>query len=133
MMYLFDTNIISYVLKQHPIAARYQAELEQLPHAVSGMTMSELLVWAEINPWNTEQVTKAINDYLEAAQVLPLSAPICRFWADIRLQRRFAGRPISVEDAFIAATALHHNLPLVTHNAKDFAEIEQLAIISYPD
>jgi predicted nucleic acid-binding protein len=36
------------------------------------------------------------------------------------------GRPISVGDAWIAATALAYNAPLVTHNPDDFLNVPNL-------
>ncbi|MGR2912685.1 hypothetical protein [Acidithiobacillus ferrivorans] len=38
------------------------------------------------------------------------------------------GRPISVEDAQIAAIALTHGLTLATRNERDFAWIEDLSV-----
>lgn len=40
------------------------------------------------------------------------------------------GRPISVEDAQIAAVALAHGLPLATRNTADFEGIEGLAVVN---
>ena len=39
-------------------------------------------------------------------------------------------RPISPQDAWIAATALRYQIPLVTHNAADFDAVEGLTIIT---
>ncbi len=36
--------------------------------------------------------------------------------------------PISPQDAWIAATALHYDLLLVTHNVRDFQEISELQL-----
>jgi toxin FitB len=41
-------------------------------------------------------------------------------WADLRHQLRGAGKPMPVEDSYIAATALRHNLIIVTGNERDF-------------
>ena len=38
-------------------------------------------------------------------------------------------KKIGLGDAIIAATALQHNLKLMTHNTKDFKDIEGLQLI----
>ena len=38
-------------------------------------------------------------------------------------QRQMKGRPLGVPDGQIAATALEHDLTLVTRNVKDFADL----------
>ena len=45
---------------------------------------------------------------------------------NVRADRQRIGRMISPQDAWIAATALRHDLPLITHNIKDFQEISNL-------
>ena len=44
--------------------------------------------------------------------------------------RQRAGQSITPNDAWIAACALRHGVPLVTHNAKHFQNIEDLEIIT---
>ena len=39
-------------------------------------------------------------------------------------------RPIDPNDAWIAACALRHQVPLVSHNAKHFREIASLNLIT---
>jgi len=40
------------------------------------------------------------------------------------------GRTVSCSDAWIAASAIRHSIPLVTHDAKDFRNISGLQIIT---
>jgi len=49
-------------------------------------------------------------------------------WGKIRSERR--QQPISVDDAWIAATALTFQCPLITHNPKDFFGITGIIIIA---
>jgi tRNA(fMet)-specific endonuclease VapC len=51
-------------------------------------------------------------------------------WAEAMESGRRNGRPISAADAWIAATALHLDVPLITHNRTHFVGIDSLKIIS---
>jgi len=42
-----------------------------------------------------------------------------------------SGMPIGVADAWIAATAIHLGVPLLTHNLRHFAGVKDLQVISY--
>ena len=41
-------------------------------------------------------------------------------WGALSAQRQIAGRQVSMSDGIIAATALEHELILVTRNVRDF-------------
>jgi predicted nucleic acid-binding protein len=43
---------------------------------------------------------------------------------------RRQGRPIQTADAWIAATALHLGVPLVTHNPADYAGVSGLTVLT---
>jgi predicted nucleic acid-binding protein len=47
----------------------------------------------------------------------------------VRAQAQLKGRPISVIDALLAATALQHNLTIVSRNASDFSVVD-LAVVN---
>ena len=53
-----------------------------------------------------------------------------RAWARIKNGCAKKGRPISFADAWIAAAAVQLNVPLVTHNASDYAAVESLGILT---
>ena len=54
-------------------------------------------------------------------RILPLTQGIAVRWRVLEGQRQMAGRPLSTPDGQIAATALEHDLTVVTRNVKDFA------------
>jgi tRNA(fMet)-specific endonuclease VapC len=62
-----------------------------------------------------------------------IDTDVCSFLfrRDERAERKHT--PISPQDAWIAACAIRHNCPLITHNASDYANISGLTIITEPD
>jgi tRNA(fMet)-specific endonuclease VapC len=126
---LLDTNIVSFVLKEDSRAQSYAPHLENRRLAISLMTVAELFQWAAIRKWGarrTSQLESSLRNYV----ILPFDIALCRLWGEIRARCRAAGRPISPQDAWIAATALQHGLPLITHNPADFETIEELELIT---
>ena len=124
---LIDTNIVSYLFKAHPVALHYRRHIENRPLAVSFMTVGELYEGAFRAGWGSpkwEKLEAALKTYV----VIPWSDAICRHWGEIRAGR--LAQPIAVDDAWIAATARAHGLPLVTHNPVDFVGIPGLNVIT---
>jgi predicted nucleic acid-binding protein len=68
--------------------------------------------------------------HLEQYEVYYADDALCRLWADIWTRARRQGRPIEVADAWVAATAPALDVPLVTHNAADFAGVEGLQVLT---
>jgi tRNA(fMet)-specific endonuclease VapC len=126
---LLDTNIVSFVLKGDSRAVSYAPHLQGRRLAISFMTVAELFQWAAIRNWEARR-TSQLEASLQSYTVLPFDIALCRLWGEVRAKCRAAGRPISPQDAWVAATALHHHLPLVTHNPSDFEVIEGLEIIT---
>ena len=54
-------------------------------------------------------------------RVLPITQAIAERWGVIDARRQAAGRPLGIADGMIAATAIEHDLTVVTRNVKDFA------------
>jgi toxin FitB len=60
-----------------------------------------------------------LND-LFRGQALNIDPAIAKRWGNLMARRQMAGRPLAAADGMIAATALQHDLTLVTRNEKDF-------------
>jgi toxin FitB len=121
-MYLLDTNIISELRKIRPHAA-VVSWLESIPEAdlfLSAVTLGEIQAGIEIT--REQDIAKATiielwaDQVANAYNVLPLDAAAFRLWA--KLMHRQSNTVY--EDAMIAATALVHNLIVVTRNVRDF-------------
>jgi predicted nucleic acid-binding protein len=135
---ILDTNVVSYLMRGSTqtgglaasLAAKYEPHLRGHTLAISFMTVGELFEGAYRKGWapaRLEKLEAVLRDYL----VIPWSPAICKSWARIRADRK--DQPISVDDAWIAAAAVAHGCPLVTHNPSDFHGIAGLSIITEPE
>ena len=126
---LIDTNIASFIFKGSDYADPYIPLLNGHELALSFMTVAELFQWAILRQWGDRRLAQ-LEEYLSNYVIIPVDQPLCREWAQIRADKHCAGRVISPQDAWIAATAIRHDLSLVTHNIKDFREIPNLRLIT---
>jgi predicted nucleic acid-binding protein len=53
-------------------------------------------------------------------RILGFNVPVAHVWADQQYQLQAVGKPMPVEDSYIAAIARRHNLTIATGNVKDF-------------
>jgi len=126
---LLDTNVVSFLLKGDSRAKLYESHLRERRVAISFMTVAELFQWAFVRNWGERRQQKLERD-LDSFVILPFDIKLCRRWGEIRADCRAKGRPVSPQDAWIAATALCYETRLVTHNPKDFEVIEGLSLIT---
>jgi predicted nucleic acid-binding protein len=67
-------------------------------------------------------------DLLNDVRVLEVTEDIARKFGELRAALFDAGLSVPEMDLMIAATALVHNLTVVTHNVQDFANVPGLSI-----
>lgn len=126
---LLDTDVVSFILKGDSRAQDYASHLQNRRLALAFMTVAELFQWAAIHHWGQRRVSQlemSLKEYL----ILPFDVALCRLWGEIRARCRTAGKPISPQDAWIAATALQYRIPLITHNSGDFRVVEGLDLVT---
>jgi tRNA(fMet)-specific endonuclease VapC len=94
---------------------------------VSLITLGEIYegIYYGRDPKRTED---GFQRFLSAIRVLTLTRPIVQRFARIRGDLRRRGLLIGDPDLFIAATALHHGLTLVTRNRRHFERIPSLQL-----
>ena len=93
------------------------------------MTVAELDRWALERDWGEARRAR-MEQHLRNFIVYPFNRSLCLRWAEAPDSARRSGRSVGVADAWIAATALEHDLPLVTNNAGHYAGVENLTIVT---
>jgi predicted nucleic acid-binding protein len=89
--------------------------------AVCGVTVAELLTGAR-NPVE-RQKTMAL---LGAFQRVAIEEPVWELAGDISAVLRVRGTPLNLADVVIAATAIHHSVPLWTRDTH-FSRVQTVA------
>jgi len=123
---LLDTNVISELVRPNPeasVAAWVEATDEQLLF-LSVLTLGEIRKGIVPLPKSSRRV--ALETWLDsdlilrfANRVLAIDQEIADRWGHLSGLAMTNGTPLPVIDGLLAATALHHNLTLVTRNTKD--------------
>lgn len=126
---LVDTNIVSFIFKKDTRAQQYAPLLDGNRLALSFATVAELFEWAEIRNWGWKR-RQDLDNHLSNYVIIPIDIDLCRQWGRIRAEQQASGIAVSANDAWIAATARRHAVPLVTHNPKDFASIQGIDVRS---
>jgi predicted nucleic acid-binding protein len=126
---IVDTNIVSYVMRGSPEAKVYIAHLQGKLTAISFVTVGELYYGAEKRNWG-QQKRLQLETVLKNYVVIPYDHEIAKQYAKVLVERERLGRRITFNDAWIAACAIRHNTPLVTHNGRDFELISGLQLIA---
>ena len=95
------------------------------------MTEAELEQWVLLAKWNAKRIDW-LRIFLERFGIIPSSHDLVIKWAEVMVAARQAGRRLETADAWIAATAVLYDAPLVTHNASDYAGVPGLKLITAP-
>lgn len=135
---LLDTNVLSELMRPKPHAAVldwFFAPVAQNVMCISAITRAEIMLGILLLPQGQKraalaQAAHAMFDTEFKGRVMVFDAVTADIYAHIVAERSALGRPISTEDAQIAATALQHDMPLVTRNTRDFEYIADLQLIN---
>lgn len=130
MIYMLDTNILIYFIKNKPpsIAETINALDKDDVLCMSFITYAELLKGAERSTRKT-QVLLQLNQLTQLIPVQYNTNPgLCEHYAEQFTRLKEAGTPIGANDLWIACHALSWNATLVTHNVREFKRIAGLKL-----
>jgi tRNA(fMet)-specific endonuclease VapC len=123
MRYLLDTCVISDFIKgEAGTTTRFKQTLPA-DIAISSITVMELRYGLALNPQRVQKIEPAITSILSSVTILPFGIVEAEQTAQIRSALKSQGQPIGAYDVLIAATALQHNLIMVTANQREFERI----------
>ena len=137
MSYLIDTNVLSELRRKSPNAGVVEWISQRPPTTlhISVLTLGEIR--KGIDGLADEARRMKLLDWLEidlpaffTGRLLPVDIQVADRWGRMVAA---AGRPLSAIDSLLAATALSHNLVLVTRNVKDFTDIPLQVINPWTD
>lgn len=124
-----DTDVVSFLYKRDTRALLYTPHLDGKLAFISFMTIAELHRWTLERQWG-EKRRRDLEKFLDQFAVVEYVKPLCFKWAEATYSARRSGRPIGAADAWVAATALLENAPLVTHNRAHYAGVADLQVVS---
>jgi predicted nucleic acid-binding protein len=132
MAYLFDTDAISELLKRRPAAGyvRWLAAIPREEQFTSAVVIGELYKGAFRSAAVARHLENIEKRVLPSVTVLSYDAAVARVYGEIRARLEEGGRPLADADLQIAATALLHDLELVTGNLRHFSRVPRLRMSS---
>ncbi len=133
MSYLLDTNVLSELVRPKPRASvvTWFNDVPDESLYISVLTIGEIRKGVEgvtdgkrkekLRLWLEHELPEWFGN-----RVLSVDADVAERWGRLQAQ---AKRPVPAIDSLLAATALHHELRMVTRNKKDF-EYQGLEVIN---
>lgn len=131
-MILLDTDVVSFIMKGDERGEAYFEQVKGQALGISFMSAAELFAWAELRHWGERRRAELEMLLNSRYAVLGFEMGLAREWARIQAEGAVAGRPIAVQDGWVAATARYHDLPLATHNRKHFESIPGIRLLPPP-
>ena len=127
--YLLDTNCVSELVAPKPEARviEWVDATDEATLYLSVLTLGEIRKGVASLPLSKRRTR--LETWLEvdlearfSGRIVPIDAAISDRWGSIAAEAKRKGKVLPVIDGLLAATALHHNLTVVSRNASDFKQ-----------
>jgi tRNA(fMet)-specific endonuclease VapC len=116
VIFLPDTTVLIDVLRARRNRRASLAELVEAGHTLATGAINIAEIYAGMRP-SEEQQTAGL---LSSLDFYAINEPIARRAGHLKSLASQKGKTLSLADILVAATALEHNLILITDNRKDF-------------
>jgi toxin FitB len=123
MTYLVDANILSEATKPRPLIKVVDwLRVHEPEIAIDPFVLGEIRFGINLLPPGAQRrrLERWFTQGVERLHCLPWDAATGLRWAKLLADLRSAGLAMPIKDSLIAATALLHNLTVVTRNTRDF-------------
>lgn len=129
-MFLFDTDTITNILKPKPSPALLKrlADLDIAEQFISAITVAEIVYGACKSARREQHIHNLEHLLLPNVNVLDFDCAAAYVAGEVRADLETRGQPLAFVDIQIAATALAHDLTLVTGNTQHFDRIDGLQV-----
>lgn len=125
MIYLLDTNVVSEARRERPdpVVMRWLGGVDDMALRISVLTLGEIAKGVALRAKRDPTGVAQLQDWLAAIRLhyadrlVPIGAETAEAWGTLT-----AARSLPVIDGLLAATAIVHDMTLVTRNSKDFAD-----------
>lgn len=132
-MYLLDTNICIYCIKNKPESVLKQLNLKRKYNIyISSITVAELEFGVEKSKY-PERNKIALIEFLSIFKSLPFDDEDAQEYGKIKAKLLRDGNIIEPLNVLIGSQAKSKNLILVTNNVKEFERIDEFEIENWVD
>ncbi|GAB6059151.1 PIN domain-containing protein [Desulfonatronum parangueonense] len=127
-MFLFDTDVITNVLKKHPsqILLQRLAVVPRNQQYISSVTVTEIVYGAMKSTRPAYHLGNLEKVLLPSVNVVNFDAKAAYVCGRIRAELERIGQPLDLADLQIAATAIAEDFTLITGNTRHFIRIREL-------
>jgi len=128
MLYMLDTNICAYIIRNKPEYIKEKLQIIEKNHkiALSSIVVSELLYG--VKKKGSVKLSKIVNSFIDNFIIYDFDRMAANEYAVIRNILEKQGNIIGSNDLFIAAHAKSLNAALVTNNMKEFERVTDLEV-----
>lgn len=132
-MYLFDTDIITNLVKPHPSPLLLE-RLSLIPHSqqfISTITIYEIVYGALKSSRPEHHLTMLQEVLLPAVNIVGFDSKAAYVCGRIRAELEQQGTPLALADLQIASIAIANDFRLITHNLRHFERVGRLQCESW--
>jgi len=128
MLYMLDTNICAFIIRQKPLYIKEKLKVIEEKHEIglSSIVIAELLFGAKKK--QSQKLTKLIENFIENFTIYDFDKKASVEYAKIRVSLETQGNIIGANDLLIASHCKSLGAVMVTNNTREFLRVDGLVV-----